>query len=146
MQTRTIGNKPAGRLLQEKAVSNEIKNVSKDGRMANYMIFILLDIVESLVIISEKESNKAGLQFKSREKILFNQIKYSVKDLRKTTTTISETSQEDFGDDADDIMKLIMMTIDRAGVNKQKFDLIINFIKSINPEMELNLRKFGITE
>lgn len=146
MQTWTIGNKPAGRLLQEKAVRNEIKNVSKDGRMANYMIFILLDIVESLVDVSENECEKAGLQFKPKERILFNQIKYAVKDLRRNTITISEQSQQDFGDDADDMMKLIMMTIDRAGVNKNKFDMIINFIKSINPEMELNLRKFGITE
>lgn len=62
----------------------KLLEVSKEGVIANFLVRVLADQIETLSLFAEKELGKAGLEFSKRDKILLNQIKYAAIDLRKT--------------------------------------------------------------
>ena len=53
-------------------------------------------------------------------------------------------SQEDFGNTADTLLKVILLTMDRAGEKHEKLDMIIRFIESINSEENINIDRFHV--
>ena len=122
----------------------KIQKVSKEGRIANYLIYILADMLETIIPFAEREAVKAGLDFNKREKPLINQMKWVSKDLTKAVRGITLDSQYDFGETADNLLKIILLTMDRAGEKPEKLNMIIRFIESINSEENINIKRFNI--
>ena len=122
----------------------KIQKVSNEGRVANYLIYILADMMETLIPFAEREAIRAGLDFNKREKPLLNQMKWVAKDLTKVVRGITINSQEDFGNTADTLLKVILLTMDRAGEKHEKLDMIIRFIESINSEENINIDRFHV--
>lgn len=125
-------------------MNEQLKKVSKEGVIANFLVYVYCDQIERLRMFSDWEMRKVGLTFNKRDKILLDQIKYSATDLRKGTRSIDEQAQIDFGDTSDSLLKIVLLTLDRAGENKSKYEMICNFIESINSEQNLNLKMFKL--
>ena len=123
---------------------NKIQKVSKEGRIANYLIYIIADMLETLIPFAEREAAREGLDFNKREKPLINQMKWVSKDLTKVVRGITIDSQYDFGETADNLLKVILLTMDRAGEKPEKLNMIIKFIESINSEENININRFHI--
>ena len=122
----------------------KIQNVSKEGRITNYLIYILADMLETIIPFAEREAAIAGLGFNKREKQLINQMKWVSKDLTKAVRRITLDSQSDFGETADNLLKIILLTMDRAGEKPEKLNMIIKFIESINSEENININRFHL--
>ena len=123
---------------------NKIQKVSKEGRIANYLIYVLADMLETLIPFAEREAVRVGLDFNKREKPLINQMKWVAKDLTKAVRGITLDSQYDFGETADNLLKIILLTMDRAGEKPNKLDMIVKFIESINSEENININRFNV--
>ena len=123
---------------------NEVEKISIEGRISNNLIYLLSDAQEKLVMISEEENRRAGFEFHNREKDLMNRIKFANQDLRKVSRRIS--SQEEFGESADELFNLIILLHDRIGQNKNKYKIVEKFLKSLNSEMGCRLFIFGIRD
>ena len=122
-----------------------MKNISKEGIAANNLLFLLLDVTELLQSIAEREAKQANGDWERKQiKPLMNQFKWIRKDLLKAVRKCEMCTQEDFGDDSDNILKLLVLMSDRVGSNEKKMDLIFNFIESLSSEEKMNLNKFGI--
>lgn len=119
----------------------KVKTVSKEGRIANYLIYILADMLETLIPFAERESNRAGFGFNKKHKDLITRLRIVVTDMRKVTRQISMNSQADFGETSDALLKLILLTMDRVGENENKMQMVFNFIEKINSEQNLSLNK-----
>lgn len=117
---------------------------SKDGMMANYLFFVLNDMAETVNMVSEEQNRLISDDYSPYVKKLVNTLKYVNKDLRKFVAKTSDQSQEEFGDTADSILRILLYFIDRCGDNYAKYSMVLNFIKSINSELNLNLKLFGI--
>ena len=123
---------------------NKIQKVSKEGRIANYLIYVLADMLETLIPFAEREAERVGLAFNKREKPLINQMKWVAKDLTKVVRGITFSSQEDFGETSDSLLKVILLTMDRSGEKSEKLNMIIKFIESINSEENININRFNV--
>ena len=121
-----------------------IQSISKEGRLANNMIFLCCDIIETLSNVAESEAYKAGFKWDAQTKSSLLRIKYAAKDMRKRTTETGMDSQLDFGEDAENILKLILLAVDRTGNDNKVMHLIHNFAESFQSKLNLNLKKFGI--
>ena len=124
---------------------NKVKSISIEGRTANQLLFILSDVMETLYMVSESEAEKKGLKFDAATKSAMIRLKYSIIDLRKRTVEMGLDSQQTFGDDADKLLELIMLAVDRTGENYTVMDLIINYAKAFKSHWNLKLKKFGIS-
>lgn len=124
--------------------NKQIEKISIEGRISNNLIYILSDVQEKLVMISEQENKRAGFKFNNREKDLMNRIKFANQDLRKVSIKIE--SQEEFGENADELFKLIILLQDRIGQNKDKYKIVEKFLTSLNSETKCRLFIFGIRD
>ena len=123
---------------------NKIQKVSKEGRIANYLIYVLADMLETLIPFAEREAVRAGLDFNKREKPLINQMKWVSKDLTKVVRGITIDSQYDFGETSDSLLKVVLLAMDRSGEKPEKLNMIIKFIESINSEENINIKRFNL--
>ena len=121
-----------------------VKQVSANGRVANILQFMLLDMYETVSMVAEREFHKAGLGEKPKVKTLKNIIKYGVKDLRAYTRQMPEADQEWFGEDSDQLLKILLTAIDRTGDNGNAISLFQNYIDAFESKYKLNIRQFGV--
>ena len=121
-----------------------VAKVSIEGRTADNLFHLLSDSVEMFGNVTEREIERQGLKFNKTTSALRNRLKYTCIDIRRNLLQTKMTTQEEFGEDADELYKLIVLYVDRVGDNKAKIDMVLKFIKSINSEMNMNLKKFGI--
>lgn len=122
----------------------KVRQVSVNGRVANILQFMLLDMYETVSMVAEKEFHKAGLGEKPKVKTLKNMIKYGVKDLRAYTRQMPDIDQEWFGEDADKLLKLLLTAIDRTGDEGNALALFQNYIDAFESKYNLNIRQFGV--
>lgn len=125
-------------------VTERLKRLSVEGKTANNLRFILLDVVEKLNMISEREGQKIGLADNKHVATMFNQLKYSVADLRKLTRGMSEDNQEDFGDAADLIYQMLIIALDRTDESGNQMRLFIDYISKFQSVNNFNLIKMGV--
>lgn len=123
---------------------SKLDRVSLDGSTSSYVMFLLLDCVETLQMVAEKEFTAQGLGLKPSQKALLNSIKYAVKDLRKTTLLTNASSQQVFGDDADFMLKTIMLVVDRVGKDPERVEALMGLLCDMPSIMGLHLGKFGV--
>ena len=112
--------------------------------MANYLFFVLNDMAETINMVNEEQNRLLIDGYSPYVRRLVNTLKYANKDLRKFVAKTSEQSQEEFGETADSILRILIYFIDRCGDNDAKYNMVLNFLKSINSELNLNLAKFGV--
>lgn len=124
--------------------TKDVSRVSIEGRVANYLTFLLCDIIETTSMVGEREAERVGYGAGKEILRLYNRIKYDCKDLRKFTRETSGQSQDEFGDTADEVLQLILLAIDRAGEKPERMDMIIRYLEGMESELGINIRKFGI--
>jgi len=121
-----------------------IEKVSVEGRLANNLIFILCDIIETLHSVAEYEFQKAGLHLDAKTRNSLLQIKWAAKDLRRRTREVSDESQDNFGEEADTLLLLILLIIDRTGDGTNFTKYIKKHIDSFPSLYKIKLKMFGV--
>lgn len=121
-----------------------VEKVSKEGIIANNMIFYFCDFLETLIPLAEHEFAKANLKLDNRTKMYLNQIKWASHDMRKRTTETHLESQIIFGEEADIIKEMILVMIDRTGETNKIAEHFIKYMKSFPSLYKLKLSKFGL--
>ena len=127
-----------------KQSNEQIKKVSKEGIIANNMIFYLCDFLEVFTHIAEHEFIQCGLRLDNRTKMLLNTIKYVSKDMRARTRETGLESQMNFGEEADILKEIMLLCIDRTGDTNVIAEHFVKYVKSFPSLHKLNLKKFGI--
>ncbi len=129
--------------MSEKLLSETIVNkVSKDGRFANNLMFHLLDAIETLQEVSEGEGKLMGVGFGGKVKQYLTQIKWVTKDLLRYIRKTDMESQENFAEDAENTIKLLVLTGDRVGNKPENMQKIFDFIEAMPSEEGIHLNKF----
>lgn len=101
-------------------------------------------MIEQLCVLSEEEMKKHNIKFDAKTQNAFNFIKWGSKDIRSRTTEISMSDQISFSEESNMLLELFVRTLIATGDTNNVFNIILNFVKSFQPQMEINLRKFGI--
>ena len=128
----------------QQQVLDKLKQLSVEGKTANNLRFILLDIVEQLNMISEREGRKVGLYDNRHVATMFNQLKFATADLRKLTRGMDEGNQEDFGNAADLIYQMLIIALDRTDESGNQMKLFVDYISKFQSVNKFNLIKMGV--
>jgi Asp-tRNA(Asn)/Glu-tRNA(Gln) amidotransferase B subunit len=121
-----------------------MSKVSKTGFAANNLFFLSMDMAESFRLITEQEMKVANVDWHRNVKPLVNQHKWVTKDLLKSVRQTDMSIQEDFGSDADNMIKLMVLIADRVGSDESKMQDIFNYVEQMPSVENLNLNKFNI--
>ena len=125
-------------------VTEKLKQLSVEGKTANNLRFILLDIAEQLNMISEREGRKVGLYDNRHVATMFNQLKFATADLRKLTRGMDEGNQEDFGNAADLIYQMLIIALDRTDESGNQMKLFVDYISKFQSVNKFNMLKMGV--
>lgn len=121
-----------------------IKKLSTDGLVANNLMFILADIIETCYTVSENEAHKANLKLDGKTKKALNMIRFGAQDLRKRTVEMGYKNQEHFGEESDRLLKLMLTAIDKTEDDYRVIDLITKYAEAFKSKIHLNMNKFGV--
>lgn len=117
--------------------------ISIDGRVANFLLFGILDCCETLEKISQAECQKAGLiGYGKRIQEKLTALKWNIKDLLKYVRKTDLDNQIIFGEDADNTLKLLVLVGDRVGNKPENMQKIFDFIEAMPSEQGIHLNKF----
>lgn len=126
-------------------MENNLQRISITGIMANNLVFQLIDMIETVQSVSEREFTKAGFKMSTASKNKFLMLKYAVKDVRKITYELKDIdSQVSFGEKTDLIKEIILLIIDRFDYDKEKLEQIISDLRQHPSKLNINLQKFGV--
>lgn len=110
----------------------------------NNLMFVLVDVIECLMLDAEKLYKQDGQAFKHESKMHFNK---SLFHLRKFLTSIRECSietQMQFGDDCEELKKLLLLYTDRVNDDKARTELFMNYLISNSSLLDFDFKKVGI--
>lgn len=103
------------------------------------IVFVLADVLESNLISMQDEFKKNGFELRHEAKRSFNTALANIKKLRREVDKCSESTQDNFGKDADMLNALMLMIIDRCGDDDMFHFKLYNYIKSFPSKLNLDL-------
>lgn len=103
------------------------------------IVFVLADVLESNLINMQEEFKKNGFELRHEAKRYFNTALANIKKLRREVDRCSESTQDNFGNDADMLNAMILMIIDRCGDDDLFHFKLYNYIKSFPSKLNLNI-------
>jgi hypothetical protein len=121
-----------------------IQKLSNTGLIANNLIFVLADIIETCHKVSEAEAKKANLRLDKKTESALNMIRFGAQDLRRRTKEMGYRNQEHFGEESDKLLKLILTAIDKTEDNYKVIDLITAYAEAFQSRTGLIISKFGV--
>ena len=121
-----------------------IEKLSNTGLIANNLMFVLADIIETCHKVSEAEAKKANLRLDKKTESALNMIRFGAQDLRRRTKEMGYRNQEHFGEESDKLLKLILTAIDKTEDNYKVIDLITNYAEAFQSRTGLIISKFGV--
>jgi translation initiation factor 2 alpha subunit (eIF-2alpha) len=122
----------------------EINKISTTGLVANNLMFILADMIESCHKVSEEEARKCNFHLDKKTQKALQMIRFGAKDLRKRTTEIGDKSQDSFGKDSDMLFKLLLTAVDRTDSDYKVIELITKYAEAFESQIDLKINKFGV--
>ena len=118
--------------------------MSTEANLANNMAFMFADFMESMLMVAESEFKRHGRAMKHEHKVHFTKTLFNAKKLREVINLNSEKSQLNWAEDADYMLELIMLFIDRTGNNTKTAKLFCDYIRAFPSVSNVDLTKFGV--
>ena len=118
--------------------------MSKEAGAANNLSFMFADLIETMLMVAESEFKKSGRAMRHDHKFHFKALLKHAKELKRVVSTIGLDKQVDWADDIDDLLKLILLFVDRTGNNEKINKLFIKYIESFPSKENLDIKKFGV--
>lgn len=115
-----------------------MEGTCKINTMTN-IVYVLVDIMETNLMDMEEEYRKEGYELKHEAKRNFKTAIASIKKLKKDVGHCEESTQENFGNDADMVNALLLTLIDRCGDDDEFTFKMYNYIKSFPSRLKLGL-------
>ena len=121
----------------------ERNNLKLEQAVATYIMFVSLDLFEDFFAIARKYENsttKLDKSAKQRMYIIDEQWKEMKKYVRKT----GMETQLTFGDTAEMFKELMVLLVDAGDEKPEIIKLVTDFVSKLQPQLNLNLKAFGI--
>lgn len=103
------------------------------------LTYVLTDCVETLLYDLKSEMNKEGYELRHDCKRNFNTAIAAIKKLKSDVDKTQESTQENFGNDADCLLAFIRLLVDRCGDDDKKLFEFYNYIKCHPSKLGLEL-------
>ena len=116
-----------------------MKTTNRLSIMTN-IVYVLTDILETNLFEMHQEYKKHGNELRYDAKRNFNAAIAAIKRLKRDVNHCSDTTQYNFGNDADMLNAIILTIIDRCGDDDIFTFKLFNYIKSFPSKLDLDLQ------
>lgn len=103
------------------------------------IVYVLTDVLETNLLDMQAEFKKHGYELRHDAKRNFNTAIGAIKKLKKDVNHCSDSTQTNFGDDADMINALLLTLIDRCGDDDIFTFQMYNYIKAFPSKLNLDM-------
>ncbi|MCD7923654.1 MAG: hypothetical protein LUI85_02720 [Bacteroides sp.] len=110
------------------------------------LVYVLTDVLETNLLEMQVEFKKQGFELRHDAKRNFNTAIASIKKLKRDLDSCSDSTQENFGNDADVVNALLLTIIDRCGDDDEFAFKLFNYIKSFPSKLNMDLQLDGAFE
>ena len=121
----------------------ERKDLKLEQAVATYLMFVCLDMFEDFFATARKYENQnreLDRAAKQRMYIIDEQWKQMKKHVRKTNME----TQINFGESAELFKELMVRLVDAGDEKPEAIKLVTDFVSKLQPQLNLNLKAFGI--
>lgn len=113
--------------------------MSNEATILNNIMYILADMLESIMKEVEGIYGKEGKKLAYLTKHYFNTAIFNIKKFRGDTRTCSDEFQEEFGMTADAYLQVLLAIIDRSGKKPAKTYQFYNYVKNFPSQLGIDL-------
>lgn len=103
------------------------------------IVYLLTDILETNLFEMHQEYKKHGNELRHDAKRNFNAAIAAIKKLKRDVNHCSDTTQYNFGNDADMLNAIILTIIDRCGDDDIFTFKLFNYIKSFPSKLDMQV-------
>lgn len=107
------------------------------------IVYVLTDVLETNLLDMQAEFKKHGFELRHDAKRNFNTAIASIRKLKRDLDSCSDSTQENFGNDADMLNAMLLTLVDRCGDDDEFAFKLYNYIKSFPSKLGLELELDG---
>lgn len=115
-----------------------MKGTDRLNTMTN-IVYVLTDVLETNLLEMQEEFKRQGFELRHDAKRQFNTAIASIKKLKRDLDSCSESTQDNFGNDADIVNAMLLTVIDRCGDDDEFAFKLYNYIKSFPSKLGIGL-------
>ena len=112
--------------------------------VVNNLLFALVDVIECLMLDAEKLYRKGGQEFKHQSKSDFNKTLFYLRRFLGSIRECSTETQIQYGEDCDELKKMLLLYVDRVNDNGERTELFMNYLKQCSSLLDFDFKKVGI--
>lgn len=110
----------------------------------NNTLFILCDVIESLMLDAERLYKLDRKEFKQQSKRDFKATLFTLRRFLSTVRDCTPETQLQFGEDADEMKHFIMMFVDRCNESPERVELFMNYLKNCSSLTNFDFKKINL--
>jgi hypothetical protein len=110
----------------------------------NNTLFVLCDVIESLMLDAEKLYKADGQEFKQQSKRDFKATLFTLRRFLGSVRECTPETQMQFGDDADEMKHFIMKFVDRCNDDQSRVDLFMKYLNGCSSLLNFDFKKINI--
>lgn len=104
---------------------------SQEAIIHNNLVFLLADVMESLMMDTSSMMRRNGLEFKHESKRAYNAAIANLRKMKNSVTNnCSLEAQSNYGNDADNVCELLKLIVDRCGRDDRILADIFEYTKA----------------
>lgn len=112
--------------------------------VVNNTLFCLCDVIEQLLMDAERLYRIDNQEFRHQSKADFKATLFHLRRFLSSVRDCSEETQLQFGEDADEYKKFIMLYTDRCNDNSTRSEMFFNYMKNCSSILDLDFKKLNI--
>jgi len=121
-----------------------VQKVSLEGRIANNLIFLFADMIETVYGAAKYQAHIKDVKFDAKTRAAMMRLNFAAQDLRRRTRELGDDNQLTFGEESDALLKLLITAIDRCGRDSEFIYKIIESVESYESKYKLRFKIFGL--
>lgn len=112
--------------------------------VVNNTLFCLCDVIEQLLLDAERLYKEDNQEFKHQSKQDFKATLFHLRRFLSSVRDCSIETQIQFGEDADEYKKFIMLFTDRVNDNSERSKMFMNYMINCSSILNLDFKKLKI--
>lgn len=113
----------------------------KEEVVINNTLFVLCDVVESLMLNAERLYKLQGKEFKHQSKKDFKSTLFTLRRFLSSVRDCSLENQMQFGDDAEEMREFILLFVDRVNDDEARSKLFLDYLKNCSSLLNFDFDK-----
>ncbi len=112
--------------------------------VVNNTLFCLCDVIEQLLMDAERLFKEDNQEFRHQSKQDFNKTLFHLRRFLNSVRECTMETQIQFGEDADELKKFIMLFNDRVNDNKERSEMFLRYMINCSSLLNLDFKKLNI--